>query len=286
MRIVVVGGTGYLGGAVVATLVASGHQVVVVSRHQKSANGEVEMVRADALEMNWDPVLAEVDAVVNLVGVIREVPDQAVTFERLHVQLVERLLQAMPRAGVHRLIQMSALGTRADAVSRYHQTKWTAEERVRQGGVRFTILRPSLLFGGGSPFFATLEQIASTPIGAMIPGTGRGLFDPVYRGDVARMVAAALADESKTAGQTFELGGPQRFSLDQLIGHVVQVKRLGRVAKHHLPLSFLKSAAGLGQRFRWFPVTTDQLQMLNENNITDDQRWYAWVSPTPIAGDL
>lgn len=285
MRIVVVGATGYVGSAVVEEISRHGHRPVLVARH--TPHSPFEAYGGDVLTMPLEGPLAGADAVVNLIGIIRERPAHGMTFEALHVEWVERLLANMRSAGVDRLVHVSALGTRQNARSRYHQTKWQAEERIRRDdGVAATILRPSLIFGGGAPFFAMLAQIAGTPFGALIPGDGGARFDPVYRGDVARMIYAALTDPEQTAGELFEMGGPERFTLDQLVSYVARVRGLGPVAHRHLPVGLLSSLARLGERLPAFPVTVDQLMMLDESNITDDTRWHQWVVPTPIGSDL
>ena len=284
MRVLVIGGTGYLGQALVQSLVASGHQVSVVARSKASISG-ARLFSGDAIRMDWSEPLDDVQAVVNVLGIIRQTP--SATFEAVHVEVVARLVAAMQLKGVSRLIHISALGTRANARAQYHQSKWRGEQRIADTeGLSYTILRPSLVFGGGSPFFRTLGQIASTPLGAMIPGNGQGLFEPVYRGDVVAMVSAALADEARTRGETFELGGPERFSLNDLVQHVVEVRQLGPVAFHHLPLPWLSRVARWAQGFSAFPVTPDQLLMLTEDNVTEDTRWHEWVKPTHLAKDL
>lgn len=285
MRVVVVGGTGYVGTALADELSRHGHQPVLVARH--TPRGPYEFHDGDVLTMPLEGVLAGADAVVNLVGIIRERPIHGVTFEAMHVDWVHRLLENMRTAGVDRLVHLSALGTGKSARSRYHQTKWRAEERIRsERAVTATVLRPSLIFGGGAPFFAMLAQIAGTPFGALIPGDGQARFDPVYRGDVARMIQAALTDREGTANQLFELGGPDRFTLEQLVSHVAKAKGLGPVAHRHLPIGLLQALAHYGERVPAFPVTVDQLTMLAESNITDDTRWHRWVTPTPIGTDL
>jgi NADH dehydrogenase len=286
VRVLVVGGTGYVGQGVVPVLRDAGHEVSILARHKETISG-VEVIRGDGRVLDWRVPLKGTQAVVNLVGIIREHRSTESTFQSVHVDLVKRLLAAMQSEGVSRLIQMSALGSRRDAVARYHQTKWMAEEEIhRTEGLSFTILRPSLVFGSGSPFFKTLGQLAGTPLGAMIPGSGDSRFDPVFRGDLAHMVLSVLEDPQGTAGETFELGGPERWTLNGLVAHVAQVKKLGPVAQHHLPLAWLNRMARIGEGFSRFPVTVDQLTMLAEDNITEDRRWHQYVEPTKLGIDL
>ncbi len=286
LRLLVVGGTGYLGRGVVPYLVREDHQVWVLAR-QKAKMADVTVIQGDALQVDWPAVLEGMDGVVNLVGIIREDPGANRTFTTMHVRLVERLVRAMVDHGPTRLVHVSALGSREQAVAAYHRTKWEAEQLIRaETAISATILRPSLIFGGGSPFFQTLAQMAGTPLGAMVPGPGTSQFDPIFRDDVAAMIGQTLRHEAESAGDTFEMGGPERFPLKALIAHVAKVRNMGPVAYHHLPLSWLTRAARVGQGWSWFPVTVDQLTMLAEDNITDDERWQQWVSPTPLGTDL
>ncbi|CAB1129916.1 NADH dehydrogenase [Candidatus Hydrogenisulfobacillus filiaventi] len=285
MRVVVFGGTGYVGSAVCRALVEQGHQPVAVARRGPVAAG-AELAAADARRDELAPLLAGADAAINLIGIIREEPAQGVTFETMHVAVARRVIAALQRAGVRRLLQMSALGTRPGARSRYHQTKWAAEEAVRASGLSWTIVRPSLLFGGGAPFFVMLQdQVRRLPV-VPVPGDGRSRLQPVWREDVARLIALALPDP-ESVGQVYEVGGPRVYSLDELYDAVGRTVGRPRVPKLHLPLGPLMAAARLGERLPGFPVTVDQLWMLTEDNTTGDTRWHRLVPrPAPLEGDL
>jgi uncharacterized protein YbjT (DUF2867 family) len=285
MRIVVTGASGYVGRAVQEALLERGHEVTAVSRHGAALSG-ARGVAADILRDSLRPLLTGQDAVVHLVGIIREDPANGVTFSALHVTATERVLEASCAAGVSRYVHMSALGASASGVSRYFETKRQAEELVRRMMPDAVIVRPSLVFGGGAEFFQTLANLTRNPV-VPVPGDGRTRFDPVYRGDLAT-VLAAMTEDPAAAGETFEIGGPVRMTLDEMVDWVARIRgRAVPVPKMHMPTALLRPLAALGEKWRGFPVTTDQLAMLNVDNITDDRRWHRWVpKPTPPGNDV
>lgn len=271
MQVVVTGGTGYLGEAVTASLVERGHQVKVIARHSTRVPGAIAHL-GDLRDMDLIEPLTGADAVVNLVGIIREVPQNRVTFEMMHVEVLRRIVRSMAVVGVSHLIHVSALGTRPKAESRYHQTKWVAEQMIHATpGLDATILRPSLVFGGDAPFFLLLSKLANLPI-APIPGAGETVFQPIYRGDVARMVGASLTD-TRALGRTFEMGGPERYSLNRLYDILAQKRGHRPRPKWHVPLALMNLMALSSRLVPGMPITEDQLAMLTERNATDDNRW-------------
>ncbi len=271
MRILITGGTGYLGQAVEQALHRHHHDVTLLARRCPAAAGVEGCVAGDISTADLSRLFQGFDGVVHLVGIIQEHPSQGITFDKIHRQATKRVVDAIARAGVPRLVHMSALGTREGAASQYHLTKWQAEQYVRASSSQWTILRPSLLFGGGSPFFATLESQVRWPL-VPVPGSGKTLFQPVARDDVAELVAQ-LVEGSQAAGQTWEVGGPDRYSLNALYRRVGLAVGRDNLSLAHIPLGALMLAARLGQNVPGFPVSVDQLLMLNEPNITSDERW-------------
>lgn len=284
MQIVVLGGTGYVGRAVQDALLMQGHHVKVIARHSLG-NPNVQFVSGDVRDMDLMSPFDGADAIINLIGIIEERPAQKVTFELMHVEVVRRVISAMSAAHVYRLVHMSALGTRPGARSRYHKTKWIAEDLIRHtSGLHYTIIRPSLLFGGGAPFFKMLQSQAKWPI-TPIPGSGNTEFDPVFHTDVGQFVAMA-AECDETIGETFEVGGPDRFTLNALYQKAaVSVGKRG-ITPWHISYRLMMNMAKIGESLPGFPVSVDQLLMLGENNTTTDHRWTKWVKPTRLQPSL
>jgi uncharacterized protein YbjT (DUF2867 family) len=282
VRFLVTGASGYVGQAVQDALVAAGHGVVAVSRSGRARAG----ADGAAFDLTRDApaaLLTEgIDGVLNLVGIIRENPQAGITYRALHVDLGRRLARAAREAGVPRLVQMSSLGVSAAGGSRYFATKWAAEQAVREAFPTAVIVRPSLVFGDHAAFFGTLAGLVKNPV-VPVPGDGHSLFDPVNRRDLATLLAALLAAPAEQVeGQIFEVGGPRRMTLDSMVDWVAEtVGRRPPVPKMHIPMGLMGPLVSLGERMPAFPLTTDQLKMLNIPNITDDVRWRRWV-PDPV----
>ncbi len=178
----VTGGTGFIGRRLLERLARAGVRAKVLVR-PGSSDAEVSRrgfatVRGNVWEPGpWTDEVRGVDAVVHLVGIIQ--PYRANTFERVHVKGAETVARAARAAGVKKLVHMSALGTRADAVSAYHKSKWKAEELARGAGVPFTILRPSIVYGD-SPFIDLLKLLSMVPLVTPVAGPGTNKMQPVW----------------------------------------------------------------------------------------------------------
>ncbi len=270
MKIFIAGGTGFVGGHIVEALRKQGHTVrLLVHRRGPETSNGVDQVEGDVTLLESIESAAEgCDAVINLVGIIREFPARGVTFERLHVQATANMLTATSKAGIRRYLQMSALGTRPDAVSRYHGTKFQAEELVRSSGLDMTILRPSLIYGPKDAFINMLAgQLRLAPIMPVI-GSGTYRLQPIHVSDVARCFAMAL-QLNESIGQCYELCGNERLTYLELLDAIATA--IGRTApfKPRAPLGVMKLIIPIFQHLPQFPITMDQLQMLIEENICD-----------------
>ena len=270
MKIFIAGGTGFVGGHLTAELLKRGHQLVLLSHGPPAAeHAGVSYVQGDVTDLaSYLPVVEGCDGVINLVGIIREFPARGITFERLHVEATACMLQAARQGGVQRYLQMSALGTRPDAVSAYHRTKWQGEELVRGSGLSWTIFRPSLIFGPKDAFVNMLaDNLRLAPV---MPTMGDGTYrlQPIHADDVARCYADAL-ERPETCGQAYELCGSDRLSYRELLDLIAEELGKGHPWKPALPLAIMQPIIKALQGISAFPITTDQLQMLLEENICD-----------------
>jgi NADH dehydrogenase len=279
-RVFVTGGSGFVGRAVIEELLARGVQVTALVN--RGGLGElaprVTEVRGDLFNPEaLDAAMGGADAVVHLVGIIMEKPSAGVTFQRVHVDGTRAVLDAARRAGVRRYVHMSALGSRPNAPSTYHQTKHAAEELVRTSGLDWTILRPSMIHGPRGEFVRMQVKWAkrkSMPFlfmpyfGAGVLGLGgAGKLQPVYVGDVARAFADAL-ENPKTVGQSYDLAGQDVLTWPELHRAVAQAA----VGKRRLVMPIPAWYASLLSRVvpgSLLPFNRDQVLMSQEDNTAD-----------------
>ena len=292
LQVFVTGATGFVGHAVLQRLCAAGHVVRCLVRHGSEGRlrgfGAIARIEGDVLtRRGLEEGMAGCDAVIHLVGIIREHRAANLTFERVHVEGTRNVLEAAKAAGVQRYLHMSALGTRPGAASRYHLTKWAAEEAVRASGLTWTIFRPSIIYGRGDGFVTLLaSMVRRLPVVPVI-GSGRQRLQPIAVEQVAAGFAAALA-RPVTIKQTYEVGGPDAVTMVELIDSIGRALGRRRVHKVHVPLGVMTPLARLLHPLPGFPVTPDQLLMLGEDSVCDPRPFFEafQLEPVPLATGL
>jgi uncharacterized protein YbjT (DUF2867 family) len=272
VKVFLTGATGFVGGHLLQRLSAGGHAVRALVRDEQKASPlraqNVELVPGDVVEgTGLDEGLKSCDAVVHLVGIIVEAGKA--TFEKVHCLGTRNVVDAAKRNGIARFIQMSAIGVRADGVAPYQTTKWKAEELVRQSGIPYCILRPSLIFGPGDGFVSQmLDVMRKAPLFRPVPGDGTPRFRPVFIDDVTACFARALTAEAAT-GRTIDLGGADELPLNDILAEIASHAGI-RKRPVHVPLSLMFLAAAIAQCLLGRPpVTVDQLRMLREGSTCD-----------------
>lgn len=221
-RVLVLGGTGFVGRHVCAALQRAGVAVTVITRRGVKARAIQHLPLVSVVEGNvHDPAclarhLPGHDAVVNLVAILHG--DES-RFDEVHVALPSRLVDAMARAGVRRLVHVSALGASLQAESLYQRSKAQGEQVLRSGaqahGLDLTLIRPSVIFGRDDRFITLFAQLQA--FAPLVPLAGAGTrFQPVWVQDVAQAIAHALW-RSDTHGKAFEAVGPHTHTLADLV---------------------------------------------------------------------
>jgi uncharacterized protein YbjT (DUF2867 family) len=283
MKVLVTGGTGFVGKGVLARLTKDGHNVVCLVRPgsegkvtlNETGTERVTLAAGDLFDR--DSLLRAVEgceAVVHLVGIIREQPNKGITFPRIHVTGTENVVEAAKQAGVRRFVHMSALGAREGASSAYHQTKYAAEELVKKSGIPYTIFRPSVIFGPGDEFVNMLAHLVRLPVTPVI-GSGSYLLQPVSRQTVAEVFSQALTLNEAT-NQVFEVGGPEPLTYLQILEAIGKAIGKQTLRKVHIPLALMKPVISAMEGFSFFPITTTQLTMLLEGNACENtERLYS-----------
>ncbi|HYE79699.1 MAG TPA: complex I NDUFA9 subunit family protein [bacterium] len=272
MRVVVTGAAGFVGRHVVAELVQAGH---LVNAMVHSEGLPVDLARAGGVQPYQgdvaDPAtLAHAfqgaQAVIHLVGIIREFPRRGITFQKLHIDATCNVLQAAHAAGIRRYLHMSALGTRPNAISGYHRTKWEAEELVRASELAWTIFRPSIILGPDSEFLATIKPLAMAPMFPVLGG-GQTRVQPVDVRSVAEAFVKSL-NTPAAIGQTYTVAGPRVLTYREFYAAIA--RHFGRPFRPvNIPLALVRPVAAMLQYQRGFPLTLGQLQMLREDNTSD-----------------
>ena len=279
MKVALFGGTGFVGSYITRELVREGFtpKVLVQSGSLSKINSPCEVVKGDIQNKNAIlETMQGAEAVIYTIGIIREFPKKGVTFKELHLNGLKRCLELALKIGVKRFILMSANGVRPDGTA-YQRTKWQADEALKESGLNWTIFRPSLIFGDpggeGRPEFCTQirDDMLSLPFPAplfyngLLPfNAGSFSMSPIHVKNVAEFFVKSI--KLKVCEKNiFDLGGPEALTWKKII-HQIALASGKRTWKIPAPVAVIKIAASILDRFKWFPVTRDQLTMLMEGN--------------------
>jgi NADH dehydrogenase len=212
------------------------------------------------------------EAIIYLPGLLREFPSKGITFQKVHVDGVRNLLAIAKESGVQRWLQMSALGTTAEATTGYYKTKWQGEQLVQNSGLDWTIFRPSVIFGSEPTKRITFagELAHAIKVAPFLPifGNGKYRMQPVSRDVVCGAIVKSLA-QPETIGKIYELGGPEKLTYIEIMRGIAQAMGKPKPAVY-IPFWPVEMMAALFDRYKFFPLTRDQLVMLKNENIVKD----------------
>jgi len=269
--IFVAGGTGFIGSHFLRALKEAGHDAKCLIRTLgragtctalgfSTASGDI--TDRDTLKTT----LEGVHTVAHLVGIIEERGSQ--TFHAVHFGGTINLVEEATLAGVRHFIYVSALGADSNSPYPYARTKAQAEETVKSSGIPYTIFRPSLVIGPGGGFVGKMLDIVNFPVPFMpVPGSGETRFQPIYVEDLVRCLISAIENPG-ALGRTFELGGPEHLTSNDLLRTLAEVTgRRKRLV--HIPMGLMMPAVKVLEKTGLSPVTSDQLGLLGRDNICD-----------------
>ena len=297
--VLVTGASGFVGSHTVPALIEAGHEVVALVRTERAADTVTKRLTAAqrsavrtrtgdvTLAHTLPPSLDGVDAVVHLVAIPRDLRGGA-DLRLVNTEGTRALVEAMQAGGVLRLVHMGAMGVQDVPDLHYASSKSKAEALVREAGLDWTILKPSLQFGPGDGFFNIIADLVRLSPGLVpVPGRGASRFQPVAVSDVARAIVASLADPS-TIGQSIELGGPRYWTYREITGEVLRALGKRRLIVP-MPVPLIRLVAGVSEFAHLpFPVATDQLRQLRLDNIgaLDAIESRFGFAPRPMEGAL
>ncbi|GAB7009306.1 complex I NDUFA9 subunit family protein [Halorubrum trueperi] len=275
MKVLVAGGTGFIGSHLCRALAEGGHEVTALSRSAEDTPDGVEAAIGDVTD--YDSIVDAVDghdSVVNLVALspLFEPKGGNVMHDRIHRGGTENLVRAAEAGGVDRFVQLSGLGADPDGDTAFIRAKGEAEEIVRESGLDWTIVRPSVVFGEGGEFVSFTKRLKGMFAPGLplypLPGGGKTRFQPIHVGDLVPMLVAALEDDEHV-GETYEIGGPEVLTLREVTDLVYEAERTD-VTIVPLPMPLARIGLTVLGAVPGFPMGPDQYRSLRFDNTTAD----------------
>ncbi|QIG80427.1 SDR family oxidoreductase [Stakelama tenebrarum] len=271
MRILVLGAGGFIGRHILADLLGAGHDVIGVARATGALGAafpearfiSIDLAKAVA-EADWAPHLAGVDVIVNAAGLLR-----GREMEAVHVAMPRALHGAAARAGVKRVVLISAISARADVATDYARTKLAGEAALREAPLDWTILRPSLVYGDGSYGGTSLMRgMAGLPFAMTLPGRGDFAFTPIHARDLARTVRIAC-EGGVPPRTTLEPVGPETMTLRELLARYRRWLGFGRARFVSVPMPLMRLFGRIGDMAGDGPIATNSLVQMVAGNAGD-----------------
>jgi uncharacterized protein YbjT (DUF2867 family) len=270
VNVVVAGGTGFIGSAIVRRLAESGHRVVVLSRRPRPGLGGVQHVAADVTDRaSLRGKLAGFEVVVDAAQFPNspiENPKKGWTFERVDLGGTKNLVDEAREAGVAHYIDLSGVGAAPDARFHWFRFKWEEEEYIARSGLGYTVFRPSWVYGPGdnslNRFLGFARYLPFVPV----IGDGKTRVNPVFVEDVAAHVRAAV--ERGPMNAVFEVGGPEVLTIDDVIRTALRVAGKRRLLLHQ-PVALMKAVAAVVQHVPGRPLTPDAIDFITQDAVAE-----------------
>ncbi|MFN4244967.1 MAG: NAD(P)H-binding protein, partial [Brevinematia bacterium] len=273
-------GTGFIGSHILKNLLLKNVKVRVLARNKNKINKildslaqkhyikNVEIVYGDiTIPESYSNFLRNVDTVVNLVGIIREFPRKGITFWKYHYEATKNLVDLALENGVNRFIQMSALGASGTTKSKYYLTKYKAEKYVIESFENWIILRPSIVIGSEGEFTKMIYRMIKIGIVPII-GDGNYVIRPISITTLSNFISYIIT-ENKINRKEFDLVGPREYTFNEFIDSFANAIGKKKYVKIYIPLTLLRVSSKILGRFKFFPITTEQIDLLLKGSTLD-----------------
>lgn len=271
MKVLVAGGTGFIGAEIVSAAQAAGHDVSILSRSAGRGAGGAAVVQGDVTDpASLAGKLAGFDVVVDAVqfpNAPMENPKKGWTFERVDFGGTKNLVEAAAADGAGHFIDLSGCGAAPDGEYHWLRAKWKEEEAIKAAGIRYTIFRPSWVYGPGDVSLNRFLGFAKVLPFVPVIGNGKIRLNPVFVRDIAAHVVAATGNE-RAYGRTFEVGGPEVVTMDEVIRAALRVSGKKRFLFHQ-PKALMKAVAAVAQHVPGRPLTPDAIDFVTMDPIAD-----------------
>jgi len=279
MKILIVGGAGFVGRHLAAALRGAGHEVTITSRQARpDVSGPVVIADYTTHQdpLFWRDQVRGMDCVINAAGILVE--GGGSDYHSLHEAGPIALFRGCEEADVRRVIQVSALGA-DDAVTAYQRTKKAADDWLRQSGLDWVIVQPSVIFGEDAESTKMFRRIASMPV-LVVPGDGSMRMQPVHVDDLAELVVALVADPALSR-ETIAAVGPRDVSYREYLEILRRNLGRGRAPVIGTPLCIMRPMARLAQFVPGSTLTPDTLTMLERGSTAAVDRFQELLGRAP-----
>ncbi len=268
MNIFITGASGFVGSEILKLLLENNYSVTALTRNPAKINfknNKLKIIKGDILNPSgFENDLERYDIIINLIGIIRENIKKGITFQKLHIQSTENVIQIAKMTSTKKIIQMSANGVRKNAISNYHKTKFKAEESIKKSGLDYIIFRPSVIYGPNDDFINMLANFMKKTLIFSYFGTGDYPMQPVSVFEVAEIFQKSC-ENTEIINKEFSICGNKILTYKELLQLIMKIKNWNKILIS-VPESIIKLNITLFGNFSWFPLTKDQFQMLIEGN--------------------
>jgi uncharacterized protein YbjT (DUF2867 family) len=286
VKVLIVGATGFIGARLVRAFIGAGHEVSCASRSIHSVpEGCAHPVALDYTELpGFDELKRAVaghDVVINAVGILRERGRQ--TFSALHDKGPRELFASCAAAGVPRVIQISALGAAADAISSYHRSKHAADEFLRQQPLDWAVVQPSLVYGAGGSSARLFDTLAALPM-TPLPAGGHQRVQPVHIDDLVAVILE-LAVAPAALKLTLAVAGPEPLSLREFLAELRAAHGRAPAPAWSVPAGLVRLGARFGDHLPGSMLDSETYGMLERGNVANVAAFTQWLrrAPRPVS---